>query len=297
VTRRHCLPAGRAALLALAAGVAFSLPLAAAEPQVRAEVATDTSEGDAPGRSSVPAPAFARAPRLAQRTDFSSQSMAFELRFGPYLPRVDDGVAPLPEGSACPGRKPDACVFGDKTRYQFGFEVDGQFWRAPHVGTLGLGIGWSYTRRSGANKLPGGETSDVPIAQESTLSIMPMYAVGVLRVDVLARELHIPLVGYGKFGLGYALWWANNGRGTAKVGCDDNGKNCFTGKDTSVGTQAALGAMFLLDWLEPSSGAELDDAMGINNSYLFLEWSVSNFGGNQMNVGTNTWVTGLAVEM
>jgi hypothetical protein len=216
--------------------------------------------------------------------------MAFELRFGPYSPRIDDGTsAPT-----------SAAIFGDKTRYQFGLEVDGQLWRAPHVGTLGVGLGWSYTRLSGLN-LPDTSQSapalDARITQKSSLNIMPMYAVGVLRIDVLARELHIPLVGYGKFGLGYALWWVNDGLGTAKTNCDENGQHCVVGRDASVGTQAALGAMFLLDWLEPSAGAELDSAMGINNSYLFLEWSVSNFGGDQMNVGTNTWVTGLAVEL
>ncbi|MEO8183524.1 MAG: MXAN_2562 family outer membrane beta-barrel protein [Deltaproteobacteria bacterium] len=215
--------------------------------------------------------------------------MAFELRFGPYAPRIDEGTdTPIREQ-----------IFGDKTRYQFGFEIDGQLWRAPHVGTLGVGLGWSYTRLSGLNlpeNAPDAPILDAKITQKSSLNIMPLYVVGVLRVDVLAKELHVPLVGYGKFGLGYALWWVNDGLGTARA-CDANGENCTRGRDTSVGTQAALGAMFLLDWLQPSSGAELDNAMGINNSYLFLEWSVSNFGGDQMNVGTNTWVTGLAVEM
>ena len=36
---------------------------------------------------------------------------------------------------------------------------------------------------------------------------------------------------------------------------------------------------------------------GVNNSYLFFEWSMSNYGGDQMNVGSNNWVTGLAFEM
>jgi hypothetical protein len=55
--------------------------------------------------------------------------------------------------------------------------------------------------------------------------------------------------------------------------------------------------MLSLDWLEPSAGAELDNTMGINNTYIFFEWSVSNYPGKQMNVGANTWVTGFAFEM
>jgi hypothetical protein len=263
-----------------------------AEAQVSAEATAGSSETDAPGQSSAPAPAFAPTPALEHRSDFSSQAMALELRFGPYSPRENDRLVEPDFGN---GNRES--FFGDKTRFQFGFEIDGQLWRAPHVGTLGVGLGWSYTRRSALNKRPAASDTPVfqtPVGQKTTLSIMPMYAVGVLRVDVLAKEFRVPLVGYGKFGLGYALWWINSGLGTAYA-CDEN-ERCIAGRDHSVGTQAALGAMFLLDWLEPSAGAELDGAMGINNSYVFLEWSVSNFSGDQMDVGSNTWVTGLAVE-
>lgn len=284
----------------LASTLSVSKPLGAQQAERSVEVrSSPQSSGDAepnmeaPGRSSVPAPAFGPLPRLERRNDFSSQNMAVELRFGPYAPRVDDSA--------------DSAVrdgfFGEKKRFQFGFEVDAQLWRAPYVGTLGLGLGWGYTRWSATNKPCTPESScavepppdpEVPtdsrpedIGQKTTFNIMPMYAVGVLRVDVLARELNIPLVGYGKFGLGYALWWINDGTGIA----DFNGE---AAKDTSVGTHAALGGMFLLDVLEPSAGRELDSAAGINNSYVFFEWSVSDY--NRMNVGTSTWVTGLAAE-
>jgi hypothetical protein len=241
----------------------------------------------APGRSTVPAPGFESAPRTAKRNDFSSQDMAVEFRFGPYAPRIDDS-----EGLTSPQFE---SFFGDKTRFQLGLEVDWQLWRAPHVGTLGIGAGWAITKMAGANKVPDGQDADLPVEQETTLTIMPMYGVGVLRVDVLAREFGVPFVGYGKFGLAAAPWWMNNGNETARS-CDAEGR-CVTGRDISIGTQAALGAMFSLDWLEPSAGAELDNTMGINNTYIFFEWSVSNYGGQQMNVGANTWVTGFAFEL
>jgi hypothetical protein len=63
----------------------------------------------------------------------------------------------------------------------------------------------------------------------------------------------------------------------------------------------ALGGMLLLDPFEPDAAVELDATAGVNNSYVFLEWYVSDldgFGsGDQMHVGTNTWVLGLALEM
>jgi hypothetical protein len=98
-------------------------------------------------------------------------------------------------------------------------------------------------------------------------------------------------VPYAKFGLAHAFWWVDDGIETART--DDGAQ----GKDTSTGIQAAIGGMFLLDVLESSAARALDAEMGINNSYLFFEWSMSDFGGAQMNVGSSNWVTGLAFEM
>jgi hypothetical protein len=282
---RLALPVRGALVLTPCLGFCIAAPAAAESPPPASSQSTAL---DAPGKSSVPAPAFAQPPRLTGRTDYSSQYMAVELRFGPYAPRVDESQGVI--------GTPYKDFFGDKTRFQFGIEVDGQLYRVPHIGSLGVGGSWGYTRQSGANKLPDGETSDIPIQQESSLTIQPMYAVGVLRVDVLAREFHVPLVGYGKLGLAYALWSINNGNETAK-NCDANGEHCVSGRGDSLGTQAALGVMLQLDWMEPSAAVELDTSMSINNSYLFFEWSVSNYGRDQMNVGSNSWVTGLAVEL
>jgi hypothetical protein len=134
-------------------------------------------------------------PVRERRNDYSAQNLAVEVRFGPYSPKINPGFTEF---------------FGKKQRYQFGVEIDWQMGRIPHLGTLGLGGSLSYTQMSGANQLPASEVDLAPpgpIGQETSLKILPMYAVGVLRIDAAARELHIPLVPYGKLGLGYALWW------------------------------------------------------------------------------------------
>jgi hypothetical protein len=226
--------------------------------------------------------------------DYTSQHFAMELRFGPYRPNVDDNLS-VPVYDA---------FFGDKTRFMMGFEFDWQVWRAPHVGTIGVGLGWGYTQVSGANKVPEGAPApdnDVPVTQESTLNIMPFYAVAVARIDVLSRDLHIPLVPYGKFGFSYARWWVKNGIGLAQSDPPDpNDPNAAAqrpGKDASTGTQAALGIMLQLDWLERHAAVTLDNETSINNSFLFFEWSASDYPGDQMDVGSSNWVTGLAVEL
>jgi len=212
----------------------------------------------------------------------SPQHAALEIRFGRYLPNVDDEF----NG----GATPFADTFGNDNRYLIGLELDWQALRIPHFGSLGPGIGWGYTKAT-ANAVVTrtGERSD----QETSLAIMPMYLVGVLRVDLFAKDMGIPLVPYGKVGLGYALWWSRSGDDSAR---DDAGA---IGRGTSFGWQYALGGMLLLDALDERSAAEMDENSGVNNSYFFLEWYNSHldgFGGDRMEVGTNTWMLGLALE-
>ena len=217
------------------------------------------------------------------KNDHSPQNAAFEVHFGPYSPKIDDALSsPVYD-----------TFFGDKRRYMFGFEVDWQAYRIPFVGTVGVGAGWGYTQMSGTNLVeftPAGETPP-NVSQQSSLNIMPVHAVGVLRIDVLARRFAIPLVPYAKLGVATAFWWVNDGIGTAT---NDEGAK---GRDVSVGYQAAIGGMFLLDILDPASALAADIDSGVNNSYIFFEWSMSDYGGDQMNVGSSNWVTGLAFEM
>jgi hypothetical protein len=118
-----------------------------------------------------------------------------------------------------------------------------------------------------------------------------MYGVGVLRIDTLARETAVPLVGYAKLGLGYGLWWAGNDLGTQSKG-------------HTWGTHVALGGMLLLDAFDEHAAIELDNEWGINNTYFYFEWMRASLDGisqsgdhSVMHIGTNTWVLGLAIEM
>ena len=211
----------------------------------------------------------------------SPQNAAFEFRFGPYHPDVDSEFS---------NSKPFEQTFGNGNRYLIGFELDWQALRIPGLGTFGPGVGWGYTKFTADALLANG--SGQRSAQSTTLTLMPMYVVGVLRVDVLAREAPIPLVPYAKAGLGAALWWAGGPDGVVRA--DDN----TVGRGISYGPQFALGGMFLLDFLDEKASVDMDNATGINNSYFFMEWYRSFLGvGNQMHVGTNTWFLGLAFEI
>ena len=212
----------------------------------------------------------------------SPQNFAFEARFGPYVPNVDDEFS---------NATPFEDIFGNDNRYLVGVEVDWQVLKIPLFGTFGPGFGWGFTTMSGDAPLADGTGFS---AQDTTLTIMPMYVVGVLRVDVIAKETKIPLVPYAKLGLGAAPWWVGDGEQTAR---DDQDS---VGRDISYGYQYALGGMLLLDFFDPGAALELDNTVGVNNSYFFMEWYVSRldgFDGSKMQVGTNTWMLGLALEI
>jgi hypothetical protein len=213
----------------------------------------------------------------------SRQDAAFELRFGRYQPEVDDEF-----GS---GTTPFRDVFGNSTRFALGFEVDWQLLRIAHFGSIGPGVGWHLTRFGGtATVTATGEPSE----EETTLWIMPMHLVGVLRVDVLAQDLGIPLVPYGKLGFGYGWWWSSDGDRTARFEGD-------SARGASYGLTYALGAMFLLDVLDREDAAMADAMSGINNSYVFAEWyrpQLDGFGAeDQLNIGSSSWLIGIAIEL
>jgi hypothetical protein len=123
---------------------------------------------------------------------------------------------------------------------------------------------------------------------------MPMHLVGVVRADVFPRDFKIPFVPYAKLGLGYALWWSTDGKRSAEA----DGKS---GKGASYGLTYALGAMFLLDVLDPDGAITADSMTGINNSYVFAEWyrpQLDGFGSSSvLDLSSSSWVLGIALEI
>ena len=216
----------------------------------------------------------------------SPQRFALELRFSPYVPQIDE--EPGLRG------KPYERTFGTMPRLMFGGEFDWQAFRIPHFGSVGPGLGIGYTNMSDTarllrdNSLSGDDTS---------LDIWSTYLAAVLRVDAPWRELSIPFVPYAKAGLGLGLWRAGNTGGTseAKVGT-----GTVSGKGYTFGTHVALGLALALDFLDRSSAINLDQAVGINNTYFYAEYYLSMLNGigqtNPLRVGANTWAMGLAFE-
>lgn len=218
----------------------------------------------------------------------SPQSLAVEVRVGGYLPNVDDEFG---SGSA-----PFADHFGTDNRWLIGLELDWQLLRIDGIGSLGPGVGVGFTSLSSEDYHdPPGTEDREPAAEGSSLTILPFYGVGVLRIDALAQRTPVPLAFFAKAGLGYAMWWASYADGI------DSADDGSAASDTAWGTHWALGAAFLLDVLDRKAANNMDASNGVNNSYVFVEWynsSLDGFGAaDVMQVGDSTWMAGLMLEM
>jgi hypothetical protein len=224
----------------------------------------------------------------AHRGTESPQNFAAEIRFAAFTPDVDS------DPSLQQGKTPYKDTFGSAPRLEFGFELDWQALRIPHLGTIGPGVSAGYTRASDPALFQMEHNGTLVSGEQTTLEIFPFYGVFVLRADALWRDFGVPLVPYGKIGLGYALWRASNTLGTSNA-------DGVSGEGHSLGTQFALGLAFNLNPFDVYAAQNFDDALGVNNSYIFAEWTRSDLDGlgiqkNALRVGGTGWTFGLAFE-
>jgi hypothetical protein len=231
----------------------------------------------------------------------SPQNFAVELRFSPWQPAVDSEFSG--------GGGPFLAYFGESDgaggrrvadRLLSGLEVDWQALRINPIGSLGVGASVTYSSFTATAPVTA---TGAASGQDSSLNIVPAYAVAVLRIDVLARRTVIPLVFYGKAGVAASYWWITSGdqlarRNALSPTAPDNGRDfgqAATG--ISYAWQLAAGAMFRLDWLEPRAQRAWDLQMGVNHSYLFAEYMiVRDWERPQLRLGSHTWAFGLAFE-
>ncbi len=241
------------------------------------------------------------------REDAADTQFAFEIRFGPYWPAVDEEPGLTGE--------PYKRTFGTDANFYFGLEFDYMPLRIPYLGTVGPGIGWGYTWASDKAAFTGctpadddadgvpdyiqdDEVEDACKSEDTTsLTIMPMHLSAVLRADELMRRTGVPIVPYAKFGPAVGIWMSEQSSGTSEV--EENGEK-IKAEGLSWGLHAALGAAFALNFLDAQSAGRMRESTGIGHVYIFAEWMglfLNGFGnGKTLYAGTNTVVAGLAAD-
>lgn len=187
------------------------------------------------------------------------EQFALELRGGPYRPEVGP---PFEES------------FGGDRGPMLAMELDVLVLRIPYVGHLGIGSGVGWSRYSGRAEVVGGGEA----AEETSLTLVPVPIMGVLRVDVLSRELNIPLLFTGKLSADIVFWNSETG----------NDEGSGIGLGLRWGAQVALE----LDWFDPAAARALDEEWGINHTFTFGELYGSS-ADDDFPLGDTTWALGL----
>jgi hypothetical protein len=224
----------------------------------------------------------------------SPQNFAIELRLSPFFPNIDSD----PSLHGC---TPFADIFGTGSSIEIAGEFDWQALRIPHLGTLGPAIGVGTVSFSTSAPSSGARVGSClksgsgSSGEQTSLNIYPGFLVAVLRADALWKELGVPFVPYAKAGLGAAVWQAQNTLGTSNY-------NGNSGQGYTLGTQLALGLSFNLNVFDEYAARNFDEAMGVNSTYLFAEWTDANLDGlwgaqaNALRVGGTSWTFGLDWE-
>ncbi|PKN46205.1 MAG: hypothetical protein CVU59_06765 [Deltaproteobacteria bacterium HGW-Deltaproteobacteria-17] len=223
-------------------------------------------------------------PVAAQEVEQSPIRWMWDLRGGLFVPDIDSEFGG--------GAKPYEDIFGSDPKMSWRMELSRQFYRG--IGSLGVGADMGFFYRSGKALLEDGTKS----GDTTSFILIPMGLKLVYRFDWFQTTYHIPLTPYGKAGLVYNLWWITDGDGAVATWDPDDGGGKARGG--TYGYEFALGLSLLLDFFDPESAGNLERDVGINNSYIFVEWTYNrsdNFGDDKaLRVGGKTWMFGLAVE-
>jgi hypothetical protein len=236
-------------------------------------------------RTSIPVPAALLAALVIVGTSGlaraeSPRNFMVEIKFGPFRPGVDKEFS---------SKRPWQSVFGSgynlMTQIEFDYEI------LKKVGTLAVGGAIGYSLAKGNGLLRDGTKS----TDKSKFNTVPLSASLIYRFDYLAQRFKIPLVPTFKAGIDCYVWWTTNGQG--KISKSSDG---LTGRGATFGGHASLGLMLLLDFMAPMMAQTFDAELGVNNTYLFFEytWSwINDFGsGKSIILSNDNVLAGLAFE-
>jgi len=231
----------------------------------------------------------------------SSQWFAFELKFSPYTPRIDQsaGVSGTPFQDLFTNQfKTPRDQVGPRLLTQLEFDV--QFFHK--FGSLGVGATIGFYRRTTHTFVATSPSCEVPNCErsgdETAINIVPMSLLLVYRFDVLALRWKVPLVPYFKIGLAYYAWFIQNGSGGIATATIDGKKR--DGYGGSFGWVLNPGIAFMLDVIDPRTARTMDAELGINHTYLFCELHYADVDGfrasDRMNLSDLTLNAGIAFE-
>jgi hypothetical protein len=196
----------------------------------------------------------AAAPAAAQPQE-SPRWGSFDLMRSGYHPSIDQEFG----GSAAPYQTAFGAGRGLMARFDVAKSLFTDF------GSLEAGIGAGYFEKygKGINSLTGDP------AGSTGFKVLPLRAFLTYRFDLLARLYNIPIVPFGRASLDRYQWWVLNGQGNV---ANSQG---LAGRGATNGYSFSGGAAFLLDFLDQDVARDMDRDLGINDTYLFVDFTKS----------------------
>ncbi len=202
-----------------------------------------------------------------------------EFQFGFFKPNIDSE-------SSLTG-KPYKDIFGD-SGFVYGFESGTNIFSGYGTFSLSWGISKFSVSGKGIYTETGLESKD-----KTELTLIPIE-LNVLNysLDIFQEKFGFPLVLFVKAGFSYTFWRVTNGIGDTS---EFENKEAKGGK---YGYQYSLGLRFLLDFLDSGTADDFDRDMGVNDSYIFIEYfgsKVDNFGEKGFDLGGSYLTFGLSL--
>lgn len=210
----------------------------------------------------------------------SPRNFMVEVKFGPFRPDVDKEFST---------KRPWNDTFGGGQNLMSQLEVDYEVFTK--VGIIAVGGTFGYSLSEGHGLLANGtKSSDL-----TKFNLIPLSLALIYRFDYLAHRFSIPFVPVVKGGLDAWFWWSTNGQGKISKAADGT-----TGRGLTFGGHVSVGLMFLLDAVAPMMAQTFDAELGVNNSYLFAEYTwnfMDDFGSRKsFNLSSRNFMAGLAIE-
>jgi hypothetical protein len=182
----------------------------------------------------------------------SPQRFAVEVKFGPYIPAVDDAVS----GG---GLGPYASVFGQtddtgaavdqpKAGLYSVISFEWQFINLAGPLSLGGQVGFFRDQAQALLATPDDDGNLRSVADEVSFTVVPLAVLLGYRFELLADRYRVPLVPYARGGLAYGIWWSKDGSGSVSENSTGD-----KGRGGSLGWQANLGMMLRMDWIDRGS--------------------------------------------
>ncbi len=208
---------------------------------------------------------LATAPRPAVAS--SPLTSALDLRFGWYLPGIDREFEKTTLATPYAEQLKESAL---------AWSVAVDWILIGGYGDLSLGGSVGWWSQEGKSLTESRDLS----ADKTSFEVLPLTMDLVYRFNLPMQKWNVALVPYLKGGFAYAFWWMRDGVGDVSTHTDDNGVTT-RGEGGVAGLHGTVGMRLLLDVFEPKSAKSFDIELGVNHSYLFVEYevlSLNNFG-------------------